>query len=468
MFNNVINSIKQSAPSKGARTFTFVDLFCGAGGLTEGFLLAGLDESFHLVAASDLNPMVKLTYEARFRGQLNRNFTFILKDIREDSFLTDLQSAVVQHTGKDNVDVVCGGPPCQGFSVFGPRRETDPRNNLPLHYLRAIEALCPRYFVMENVPGLVKMYGGLAVQRLQEAVAAMGPVKYNLYGPLHLNAADYGVPQLRERILFIGCREDMPAISHIPPILRPQEYVTVGDAIGDLAFLRPWESATAYRPDFPVFSEYQLASRRGRLFDKLNMENSYARLYNHEAARHTPDVLARFSVIEKGRGLESIPQELWDKHLHTKKKWCVRLDDKKPAYTVVTMPDDFVHPTLPRILTVRELARLQSFDDTFIFHGPRTTGGGGVGNKKRAVEVPQYSQVGNAVPPLMAKAIAEEILYALVSGQTRHPERATQAAQSSFLFTPDMIIAPLASQNGQHENTHADTTAVYQPVPQRS
>lgn len=445
-------------PSPTRHSFAFVDLFCGAGGFTEGFLLAGTkDLGFNLVAASDNSPMVKLTYEERFRDQLGLAFHFLLRDIRDDSLAHDLLDSIRRQKGIPNVDVVCGGPPCQGFAVFGPRRQSDPRNSLFQHYLQAIEALKPKYFVMENVPGLVKMYGGKMVDRIFESVAAMESARYRVSGPLRLNAADYGVPQVRERVVFIGCRADMPLIETIPGILTQHEYVTVGEAIEDLGFLRPWESADSYREDSPARTQYQKESRRGRLFAKLGIERSDARLYNHEAANHTPEVIARFSVLEKGKGLESIPSRLWEKHLSTAKKWCVRLDDNKPSYTVVTLPDDLIHPSQPRILTVRELARLQSFDDTFVFRGPRATGGGGVGNKKRVIEVPQYSQVGNAVPPLMARAIAEVLLDALSS------DRRNWYRASRTIYDQDQ-----AKVNLGRDRLGAASRRVHQPIPERT
>jgi DNA (cytosine-5)-methyltransferase 1 len=301
-------------------SFTFIDLFCGAGGFSEGFLLAGTSNTgFKLIAASDINPMTQKTYEFRFRVQLGLDFEFILQDAQEASFTENIITAVKRQTGQDSIDVVCGGPPCQGFSLFGARKEDDPRNKLILSYLNTIEVLQPRYFVIENVPGLVKMYGGKVVENIFQAVDAMKPIKYKLYGPILLNAANYGVPQLRERVLFIGCREDMPSIQSIPPQLLPDEYVSAGSAIGDLGFLQPWMTATSYHEKFPAVTQYQAESRRGRLFKKLGIERTDMALYNHEAAKHTPDVLARFSMIQKGLGLESIPRELWEKHLSTKK-----------------------------------------------------------------------------------------------------------------------------------------------------
>ncbi|MBD1836748.1 DNA cytosine methyltransferase [Coleofasciculus sp. FACHB-64] len=393
--------------------YTFIDLFAGAGGFTEGLLLAGNDRSrFQLIAASDFHQNACLTHENRFSKQLGINYAFLVEDISSISFVENLLNVVIKHSGKPTVDVVIGGPPCQGFSVFGKRDEKDPRNNLFLAYLRIIQSLKPKYFVMENVRGLATMYGGKTVQRIRDEVLSLRPVRYGVNGPIQVNAADFGVPQLRERILFIGHREDMPPIKDInsdyykPPI-------TVKEAIGDLAFLRTWETAESYNNSYFPNHKYQEDSRRGRLFSKLGIQRIDNELKNHEAARHTPEVIARFAMIEPGKGLDSIPKALWEEHLHTSKKWCVRLHPDLPSFTVVTLPDDFVHYEQHRILTVREMARLQSFDDTFEFLGPRSSGGGGKGNKKRNSELPQYSQVGNAVPPLLAKAIGNKLLKAL-------------------------------------------------------
>jgi DNA (cytosine-5)-methyltransferase 1 len=398
------------------REYTFVDLFCGAGGFTEGMLLARDSERrFRLVAASDIHKNARLTHLNRFDGQFGLGYTFLCEDIRSETFVKDLAASVAISGEGRPIDVVVGGPPCQGFSVFGARCETDPRNDLFLHYLKAIGILRPKYFVMENVPGLAMMYGGKTVERIYDQVKTLG--EYNITGPMKVNAAEFGVPQSRERIVFVGNRCDMAPITAIPSGTIPQ--VSVEEAIGDLAFLRPWESSDKYDVAFPAVTEYQRESRLGRLGRVLSMHRTMNGLRNHEAAKHTPDVIARFAMIRRGAGFDSIPRELWDKHLTSSKKWCVKLSPEKPAFTVVTLPDDFVHYEQPRILTVREMARLQSFDDTFEFLGPRASGGGGKGNKERNGELPQYSQVGNAVPPLMARAIGSFILDALDNQRTK-------------------------------------------------
>jgi len=412
--------------NRSRRAFSFVDLFCGAGGFSEGFMLASNPHgALRPIAASDINDTVRMTYENRFRTQLGLAVKFIRGDIRHPSVRKRITRAV--DASGQRADVVCGGPPCQGFALFGARRQSDPRNDLFLSYLDVIEALRPSYFVMENVPGLVHMYKGATVPRIHDAVEAMEDPGYRLTGPIFVNAADYGVPQVRERVLFIGSRSDVPIVDSLPAQRQPDDYVTVGEAIGDLAFLQPWEQAEAYDSSLPATSDYQAQSRRGRLFAELSADAPDGALWNHQAARHSPDVLARFSVMAPGAGLESIPRALWDTHLQTKKKWCVRLRTDRPSNTVVTLPDDLVHPTQPRILTVRELARLQSFDDTLQFLGPRSTGGGGRGNKLRTVQVPQYSQVGNAIPPLLARAIGDRLLAALASADGKSDRGARDA-----------------------------------------
>lgn len=376
------------------------------------------------IAASDVNGTAQLTYENRFLRQLDLDMDFYRRDVRDAQLIDELKGSLSTR-GLDAVDVVCGGPPCQGFAVFGARRRSDPRNDLFLRYLKVVQALKPAYFVMENVPGFTRMYGGSTVDRMFEAVARMDP-GYSLAGPFLVNAAWYGVPQLRERILFIGSRADVPHLTTPPPKGR-RAYISAREAIGDLSFLRPWESMSTYHQDWDAETKYQKDSRCGRLFARLGTSEDRSRLDNHEAARHSPEVMARFGLIRPGEGLESIPRAAWSRHLSTKKRWCVRLHEDRPSNTVVTLPDDLVHFSQPRILTVREAARLQSFDDTFTFLGPRSTGGGGAGNKKRNEEVPQYTQVGNAVPPLLAKAVGEQLIAALCAASRGMGDAGTQA-----------------------------------------
>ncbi|BAZ15779.1 cytosine-specific DNA methylase [Calothrix sp. NIES-4071] len=416
--------------------YTFLDLFAGAGGFTEGMLLASSNTScFQLVAASDIHPNACLTHQKRFCKQLGINYSFLVEDISSDSFVKNITEQISNQIGEACVDVIVGGPPCQGFSVFGKRNEDDPRNDLFISYLKVIEKLKPKYFVMENVPGLATMYGGKTIQRIHDEVSSIKSIRYGVNGPIQVNAADFGVPQLRERILFIGHREDMPPITKLTQNFITKR-ITVKEAIGDLAFLRTWETSSNYDINYPLSCNYQEESRIGRLFLKQGIERTNNELTNHEAAKHSPEVIARFAMIEQGKGLDSIPKALWEAHLHSSKKWCVRLHPDLPSFTVVTLPDDFVHYERHRILTVREMARLQSFDDTFEFLGPRASGGGGKGNKKRNSELPQYSQVGNAVPPLLAKAIGNALLQALEQSESKHGNNNNQQIKKNFTRKP--------------------------------
>lgn len=284
--------------------YTFLDLFAGAGGFTEGMLLASHDRSFfNLVAASDIHPNAHLTHKNRFSKQLGINYSFLVEDISSDSFVQNILKCVNNQIGESCIDVIVGGPPCQGFSVFGKRNEDDPRNDLFISYLKVIEALKPKYFVMENVPGLATMYGGKTIQKIYEQVSNLRPVQYRLNGPIQVNAADFGVPQLRERILFIGHREDMPPIKNIAPS-HYDKYITVKEAIGDLAFLRTWETTNKYDISYLPNSKYQQESRNGRLFLQREIERPDNDLKNHEAAKHSPEVIARFAMIEQGKGLD--------------------------------------------------------------------------------------------------------------------------------------------------------------------
>jgi DNA (cytosine-5)-methyltransferase 1 len=281
---------------------------------------------------------------------------------------------------------------------------------------------------MENVPGLVTMYGGKIPELIHDEVHRVLGGLYEVVGPLHVNSADYGVPQYRERVLFVGWKKGLPPVYSFPATHASKDYVSVKDAIEDLAFLRAWESSDAYPEVASGSHPYQKESRNGRLFKRLVHQSQPGLLDNHVAAKHSPDVIARFAMVEQGKGWDSIPIDLWERHLLTDKKWCIRLAEDRCSNTMTTLPDDFIHYKQHRILTVREMARLQSFDDTFVFYGPRATGGGGAGNKKRNSELPQYSQVGNAVPPLMAKAIGMQILLAL-EGASVAPASCNEAFQ---------------------------------------
>ena len=613
---------------QGRHPVTFVDLFAGAGGFSEGFLQSyTADKYFDFILASDISPTCELTHKARYNEQLGLQTTFIKEDIMNDKFLGKLQAKI----GGRDVDVVTGGPSCQSFSLSGRRRKNDKRDNLFLHYIKVIKALKPKYFVMENVTGLLtkdqghfkdavkeeirsiidvtvipelmdfldrilsnvptllkngillkvrmeledgKEYTALEKQYfavleeqfkvitkqltfkvskssrsintirhglrllshsqsreklrmaiIQEKTASdldndvfasrmnkfidslqdeaiikeirkaieeekdlrclEDDVKgflelldlylasldetlhalelyaslfnsvdtlnrliedihlYKVGDPIVVNSADYGVPQTRERVLFIGARKDQKPITEIPATVLPENRVSIYEAISDLDFIgngeeintyRPYQHLQEYdplvinrtadsRPDQDGGRSYSEWSKVGRLLHRFEIKGlpfyvkdedelkhkrkrHLADLQNHKTSRHSEIVQRRLDAIAQFGGYTpDCKAYLEENGLFSNKRNYTVLNPAGQSPTVVTLPDDFIHYANHRALTVREMARLQSFDDSFVFQGKRTTGG-----EMRKFETPQYTMVGNAVPPLMARAIGNVIL----------------------------------------------------------
>lgn len=614
---------------RNRKAITFVDLFAGAGGISEGFLQAYTeDKYFDFVLASDINENCALTHTVRYNHQLGLDVKFLCQDIMEDDFLSNLKRQI----GKRVIDVVTGGPSCQSFSLSGRRRKFDKRDDLFHHYIEVIKELRPKYFVMENVKGILTKDGGRikdriikeirsiidekkaqqlheyiannlrqlsfflhnifilrleleladsrkdiekskeiffcdilekfkditrtldyrisksdrdvntirhgllllkestlresikrsvihlksltnldndyftdsvnaflesssdaeilskiieSFERLKSLVDETSTIRdiqkaleiyvmsfdeyldeianiaradgsentlvgilneirlYNIDKPLVLHSADYGVPQNRERVVFIGCRNDQKLITSIPPTISPDEKVTVYEALWDLDMIGNGEEVTEYKEIQPLarysrflrkrnemgtisnegklYSEWQ---KIGHLSHRFNFETTpfYVRnydeielpllqrhleLHNHQTSSQNASVRKRLELIVKQGDYNQDTKKILKKHGvdSEKRNYSVLIpDDQSP--TVVTMPDDFIHYSACRALSVREMARLQSFDDSFVFQGKRSTGG-----DKRKVEIPQYTLVGNAVPPLMACAIANTLLH---------------------------------------------------------
>lgn len=616
--------------TKGRNPVTFIDLFAGAGGISEGFLQAYTsDKYFDFVLASDINDNCELTHRVRYNEQLGLPTKFITEDIMSAEFLSHLKKAL---DGKE-VDVVTGGPSCQSFSLSGRRKRFDKRDGLFNHYLKVIRALRPKYFVMENVKGLLTKDKGrfrtaimremrsivddrvvgtflkfadrllkqscssflanafllklqmeitskedkanefkelffdlldkqlrvvtsqidyrisksdryistirhglsllrrneqrekiindiinektvsnidndMFVEKINEFITSIsdegisakikvsfGNVealksvgkdaddllkavdlysfsldecfdelkkmakekkiskefddimsKLRLYNveQMVLLSSDYGVPQNRERVVFIGSRNDQEPVKEIPATVNKDEKVTVYEAIADLDFIENGEIRTEYEEpeahpewdylirkrkvdgqlsdgkDSMTYAEWSKAGRFAHRFafecppfyvknkEELdsNLKMATIELFNHQTSAQNKKVMQRLKVIaEHGGYTDECKKQLADLKLDSNKRnyFVLKADSQSP--TVVTMPDDFIHYSRYRAMTVREMARLQSFDDSFVFQGKRQTGG-----DKRKSEIPQYTLVGNAVPPLMAKAIANEIL----------------------------------------------------------
>lgn len=614
--------------TRGRRPITYVDLFAGAGGFSEGFLQSYTeDKYFDFILASDISPTCELTHNARYKEQLGLKTEFLKEDIMSERFLDSLLAKI----GGRDVDVVTGGPSCQSFSLSGRRRKNDKRDNLFLHYIKVIKALKPKYFVMENVTGLLtkdqgrfkdsvkeeirsiidediipelieflnqilsnvptilkngimlkirmeleegKDYSTLerqyfavldeqfkiitkqldfktsksgrnintirhglrllshsqsreklraaiiqektasdldndvfasrmnkfidsiqdeaiikdikdAIEKeeglkdlqedvkgflelldlylasLDEALHALEPYAkifnsvetlnrliddihlYKVDEPIVVNSTDYGVPQSRERVLFIGARKDQRPITGIPATVRPENRVTIYEAISDLDFIGNGEEVNTYRP-YPQIPEYEQLvinraadsrpeqegglsyaewSKEGRLQHRFEIKGlpfyvknedelkhkrkrHRAELQNHRTSNHSELVKRRLEAIAQFGGYTpECKAYLEENGLFSNKRNYTVLNPAGQSPTVVTLPDDFIHYASHRALTVREMARLQSFDDSFVFQGKRTTGG-----EMRKFETPQYTMVGNAVPPLMARAIGNVIL----------------------------------------------------------
>ena len=632
--NNDVNIIREQLSLYG-KSFKFVDLFAGAGGFSEGFLQAEINNKFFdFIAANDINENCELTHVVRYNHQLGLDAKFLCQDITEPDFLDNLLDKVGDH----KIDVVCGGPPCQSFSLAGKRKKFDKKDDLFSHYLEVIKALQPKYFVMENVKGILTKEQGkikelilkeinsiidinevpklisflrslkgqfsksdfiidslikrieieklaeakkeegkeafirfvetkfrnltpkivdyktsktdsgistirhgfnilirnkeweklkrdiikekdycnidndyfvesftsflsdlgtsevinkieLAFKKLQiaseydeeinsiltslkiytysfdetidfirdncnkEQISSLENIVdsirlYRIEQPFVANASNYGVPQNRERVLFIGCRKDQKFISEIPPTVSEKEKVSVFEALYDLDFIGNNQEFHHYEPvnisaqyngtakkmesliqkrsingkinkkDGKSYAEW---SKEGRLIKQYNNaskpfyvrntealvsgEKNYDDLNNHKTSKQSDDVVKRLEIILQEGNYKSAQYKLNECGLASNKRNYNVLKPEEQSPTVMTIPDDYIHYNSPRALTVREMARLQSFDDSFVFQGKRSTGG-----NNRKTEVPQFTLVGNAVPPLLARAVATEIL----------------------------------------------------------
>lgn len=606
---------------------TYLDLFAGAGGFSEGFMQAYTDDKYYdFRLASDINENCELTHRVRYNKMLGLDTKFMCQDIMEDSFLPNL----LKEIGSQEIDVITGGPSCQSFSLAGRRKKLDKRDDLFYHYLKVIKALHPKYFVMENVKGILtkdegrikerilreirsivddtKMYllfafmddtlkpvipaslyyalhvrlcmetsaedseklheiffnnldlqlknvtkhlpynvsksdeyvntirHGLLLLKMKQQrdnirkhiiqlktnahidndvfvdsynaivetisdeqilertldavdrVAEMGDCSeearilktsielftstfdecieyiqkqlkgnggllarldelvkevrlYNIEEPFVLLSSNYGVPQNRERVVFIGCRNDQEIIKDIPATVTGDEKVNVYEAIWDLNMIGNGETVTSYKkpriiskleytkikrsiqgePDNCglLFSDWSKIGRLRHRFtfdeapfyvlnmDELNHPQKYQHmeLFNHQTSQQNDSVRERLRIIAEHGDYDEAKAELKEKGLESQKRNYVVLNPIGQSPTICTMPDDFIHYSAYRPMTVREMARLQSFDDSFVFQGKRQTGG-----NNRQKEIPQYTLVGNAVPPLMARAIANTIL----------------------------------------------------------
>ncbi len=329
-----------------------IDLFCGCGGLSKGFEMAG----FNTVLAIDFWKDAVETFNNN-----HKNKVAICDDVSKISndFLDDF-------TKKNKITGIVGGPPCQGYSTVGKRDINDDRNYLYLQYCRIVEKVKPEFFVLENVKGLLTLNNGKFKEDIVERFTKLGYiVDYKI-----LNSADYGVPQNRNRVFFVGIKNKK--------FKFPKEKlkkVTTYEAISDL---------TSYEDKYTTSAQTSY---------QKNMRGNNKQLKNNEFTVHTEKTIDVISKIPDGGKITDLPKEFWE--IRKYNKAFQRMNSKLQSNTIDTGHRNYFHYSENRIPTVRESARIQSFPDNFIFYGSRTS---------------QYKQVGNAVPPLLANAIAIEIM----------------------------------------------------------
>jgi DNA (cytosine-5)-methyltransferase 1 len=371
-----------------------VSLFAGAGGFCEGVRLAG----FKVMCAVELDEAACRTHAANFQ-----NVGLFKGDINR--FLRDKQEGVPSRDEliEAGIDLVYGGPPCQGFSQIGPRKFNDPRNGLYVEFVRVVRELRPAMFVMENVPNMLAMSDGHFRKKILSAFRRAG---YRRTAIVPLISSDFGVPQHRRRVFVFGLRDGLRCADGLETQIKKQlakeeteHLVTVAEAISDLpARVSREDSAIKYpskrRRKLSAFQRLMRLDCSTPLLStaKKRGKPRTDKLYSH----HTKGIEKRrqkiIKAIRPGDTGASLPRAVWSGVRGH--KWR-RLDPKQPSYTILAQMhrdlSEWIHPTHDRWITVREAARLQSFHDGFLFHGS---------------ECQQLKQVGNAVPPLMALAVA--------------------------------------------------------------
>jgi DNA-cytosine methyltransferase len=349
------------------KMFKILDLFCGAGGMSYGM---HMNPNFETVVALDINEKLAQTFKNN-----NPNVELIIGDIQDEK----VKNKIIDLSKLNKVNMIIGGPPCQGFSLKGKKLGlNDPRNFLFLEYLDLVKKIEPEVFVIENVKSLLSTSNGWFKE---EIIASIKELGYKVNVGI-LKAIDYGVPQTRERAIFLCSKSRIIDL----PSPTTTDIVTVKDAIEDLSYLNSNEG------DF----ELDYTTKSTSNYQKQMRQNS-KKLYNHKASNHNKIAIDKLKMIppEKGKGF--LPKEMLGKQKFNS-TWG-RLIWNEPSPTIDTRFDAASngknnHPFLHRSITPREAARLQSFDDTYIFYGSK-------------VEI--RTQIGNAVPPLMAKAIANQI-----------------------------------------------------------
>ena len=354
------------------KKYRVLDLFCGAGGLSLGFQLAG----FKIVGGIDFQIDAIKTHEFNFKNSVS-----ICGDIKE------ISDDKIKKMFANKVDIIIGGPPCQGFSAGNRQQiENDSRNKLFFEFIRFVKILQPKAIVIENVRQILTKDNGFAKNKIFEILEEQG---YNVDVRV-LTSSDYGVPQTRSRAIFIGIKKEIGNFDY-DNIKKTKKIVTVKEAIGELYSL---ENGT----------ELELKNQPRTKFQKyVRSKNNL--ITNHEPKYPNEEVQERIRYVPQVGNWRDVPEHLWKvKRNNRHSSAYKRLDENKPSITIDTGHMNYFHPLYNRVPTVRESARLQSFPDDFTFIGTPTS---------------QLRQVGNAVPPLMAKAVAELVKEVLNNAEQK-------------------------------------------------
>lgn len=404
----------------------FIDLFSGCGGLSLGLSLAGMEGQF----AIERDPMAFETFSANFLGDRKVPVTKFSwpswlekKAWAIDDLLSEHKSQLSSMRGE--VGILAGGPPCQGFSFAGRREESDPRNLLFKKYVQVVDAIKPSVIVLENVPGMKVAHTSKEdhlfqleprpesyYEKLKKSLERVG---YEVHGEI-VDASRFGVPQKRSRLIVIGLKRELAkalkgGIKRAFEILEEARIRQLAElklpltiparaAISDLETARRPSKPCTDPSSKPGFTEIAYGETETVYQELMHKHCRGDRMDSMRLARHRDEIRERFARIlaecPKGVRMNEANREQYG----LKKHRIYPMSGSEPAPTITTLPDDVLHYSEPRILTVRESARLQSFPDWFQFRGKFTTGG-----VLRTKECPRYTQVGNAVPPYLARAI---------------------------------------------------------------
>ncbi len=345
-----------------------IDLFAGCGGLSKGFMDAGFD----IIVGVDNDQAALNTFVRNHNGAVALN-----ADLSKQETFDEIRRIA----GDRKIDVIIAGPPCQGFSLTGPRNFDDERNKLYLAVIRMVKDFQPEGFIIENVPGMATLYKGQIKEEILRRFRKMG---YNIDCKI-LCAADYGVPQMRKRLIFMGVKKKYGDPQFPEAEFTPENYRTCRDAISDLPSREKELGKEEDDYTSPPLTDYQEL-----------MRGDCHILYNHVATNHTQMVKDTIALVPEGGNYRDLPPG-WGESRKFNEAW-TRYDGNKPSRTIDTGHRNHFHYQYNRVPTIRENARLQSFPDDFVFTGTRTQ---------------QNRQVGNAVPPLLGQALAKALLKSI-------------------------------------------------------